>query len=83
MNHFGDAVILQRLAVVGQLRPRLERELLEPAGEWVAIADRRLLTSAADAGSVVRWLRAHHQRAERVFRVPAGEHDVVGEHTLT
>jgi hypothetical protein len=61
----------------------LDDQLREHAGEWVAVADGRLLVAAQSPGDVARWLRDNSQRAEQLFRVPTAPADVVGEHGLT
>lgn len=77
--------LLLRLAETGAQRlpaahAGLDDQLRRHTGDWVAVRDGQILTASPDPGAVVRWLREHHERAEQLFRVPANDAEIVGEH---
>ncbi len=77
--------LLLRLAETGArhlppARADLEAELRAHGGDWVAIRGSRLLIADPQAEVVVGWLRDHGERADSVFRVPAGEGEIPAEH---
>lgn len=60
----------------------LEEELRRHVGEWVAVRGSCLLAADLEASVVVRWLHEHGERAEQMFRVPAGDAELPAEHGL-
>lgn len=57
-----------------------ELDLRRHVGDWVALRDGALLVAAPDAEAVVTWLRAHGERADQVFRVPADDAAIAAAH---
>lgn len=60
----------------------LDDEIQSHVGRWVAIQDGRILTVRDDVEGVVRWLRDHGTSADSMFKVLAGEDEIVSEHGL-